>query len=236
MAPPMQQNEDAEAFLPKSEYHDEHYDEVHLTTVPKPRRNLMHTICYVLLGAAISFLAVGAVTKAGLLSRSPTIVDTGLATVPPGGSTAENGYWCGHTPEEARARNCHFDVILYSWIPEPCFNQEIQDEYVSRNESAWYRERGGKGGQVSKEVVAAGNEQLLWIDWASHMNHCKFLWKLTTVLLLDSSMGVPGTILAPEHIEHCINVLTGDEYVPMDSVTTRLMLDYSTCYDKKGLF
>jgi hypothetical protein len=33
-------------------------------------------------------------------------------------------YDCGHSPAEAVAKNCHFDMLAFAWVPIPCFDAE----------------------------------------------------------------------------------------------------------------
>lgn len=31
---------------------------------------------------------------------------------------------CGHSPAEAVAKKCHFDLLAFAWVPIPCFDAE----------------------------------------------------------------------------------------------------------------
>jgi hypothetical protein len=33
-------------------------------------------------------------------------------------------YDCGHSPAEAVAKNCHFDMLAFAWVPIPCYDAE----------------------------------------------------------------------------------------------------------------
>ena len=142
----------------------------------------------------------------------------------------ENGYWCGHSAEEARSRGCRFDLVLFSWVPPQCYDQGLEDMYTERQFEWWRNENGSDG--VSQEVAKQGTEEILWLNWDYHVWHCKHIWKMMTRVLRNSTLGIPGSLLEYEHTEHCINVLTGDEGYPLGEIGTLVTLNYSTCYTK----
>ena len=164
----------------------------------------------------------------------PVHLDLGLDdALPPGEEPVENGYWCGTTPEEAVKRGCQFDLILYSWVPPPCYDHELQVAYREERESEWYRNRGGEGGEmVPQERAALGIEEGLWLSWAYHDYHCQFVFRMMTRILQNTSMGIPGRLLEDYHTHHCIEVLKGIEKAPKVDISTLVSLNYSTCYSR----
>jgi hypothetical protein len=89
-----------------------------------------------------------------------------------GEDLAENGDTCGASPQEARDRGCKFDLVLYLWVPTPCYDEEIQIAYRKR-ESEWYRNRGGVGGEIiPQDRAALGIEERMWLSWDYHDYHC----------------------------------------------------------------
>jgi hypothetical protein len=78
---------------------------------------------------------------------------------------------CGHTPAEARARGCRFGVLNYAWVPEACYDAEIEEQF--RNYSDWeFWQFPDRTGWVSWDEAAKGEFDLLFIDW-----DCEFLFK-----------------------------------------------------------
>ncbi|KIX06365.1 uncharacterized protein Z518_04341 [Rhinocladiella mackenziei CBS 650.93] len=48
-----------------------------------------------------------------------------------------SGEWlsCGHSPHEAIARNCQFDIMAAVWLPPPCYNAEFAHEMAQATQS-----------------------------------------------------------------------------------------------------
>jgi hypothetical protein len=154
------------------------------------------------------------------------------APLQPGEDLVENGGTCGTSPQEARDWGCKFDLVLYSWVPAPCYDEEIQIAYRKR-ESEWYRNRGGVGGEkIPQDRAALGIEERMWLSWDYHDYHCQFIWKMMTRILRNTSMGVPGRLLEYHHTDHCIEVLKGIDPGPATDTSTHVSLNYSTCYSR----
>eukprot|EP00249_Psilotum_nudum_P027933 c36202_g1_i1 orf=1-456(+) len=47
---------------------------------------------------------------------------------------------CGTTPEEARSRGCIFEVTLSLWVPEECYDRELEEEYLQSKDLVYYRD------------------------------------------------------------------------------------------------
>ena len=225
-------------------------DNTQTNFVERPRKpTLLQYACLILIGIVIALTALSVAATLNLAAfqprhqghipidahnHEPLPVDLGLnPALKPGEDPVENGYWCGTTPEEARAKGCKFDIILYSWVPPPCYDHEIQVAYMENRESEWYRNRGGEGGEkIPQERAALGVEPGLWLSWAYHDYHCQYIWKMMTRILRNSSMGVAGRLLEYYHTDHCINVLKGIEKGPDVDISTLVSLNYSTCYSR----
>lgn len=89
---------------------------------------------------------------------------------------------CGESPETARARNCSFDLLSFSWLPQQCYDAELTSLFLERNWT-WYRTRTLENSvtpepiAVSQDVVAAGNETVLYVSYRYHIVHCIFMWR-----------------------------------------------------------
>lgn len=222
--------ESEETLLSKQEYQGEGYEQ------PQPRlsfwrrQNYVHTIVCLLAGSALSFLLLGATSK---VLYQPVSLDSenGLEMLRPADAVLENAYWCGHTPQEARAKGCVFDVVLYSWLAEPCFDAEMQEEFMERKENKWFAHPGEVRDAVPIETVMAG-ETTLWWDWATHVHHCKYVFKKMTRILQNRQLGIPGGLMLDWHTQHCLNILTGDDYRPADEVVVVVTANFSSCYNR----
>ena len=52
------------------------------------------------------------------------------------------GRWmdCGKTAAEARARNCHYEQMHRSWIPDACYFPEPSAEYRPFRDRQWFKD------------------------------------------------------------------------------------------------
>ena len=213
-------------------------DKDRLIIIKSSRRyGVLYTSICILVGMAFSLTILSVTSSIKLAGLQPVFISPEeLGLDPPlakGQDPVENGYWCGTTPAEARSRGCQFDIVLYSWVPAPCYDGPIQQQYLDENTQTWWLHRGAEGGQkVSQDLVALGEQPALWLSWAYHDYHCQFIWKMMTRILRNSSMGVPGRLLEYYHTDHCINVLKGTEATPPVDVSTKVSLNYSTCYSR----
>jgi hypothetical protein len=199
------------------------------------RYGLLYTSCCILAGMAFSLTVLSLTASIKMAALRPVSLYPGWelnAPLQPGEDPVENGYACGTSPQEARDRGCKFDLVLYSWVPAPCYDEEIQIAYRKR-ESEWYRNRGGVGGEkIPQDRAALGIEESMWLSWDYHDYHCQFIWKMMTRILRNTSMGVPGRLLEYHHTDHCIEVLKGIDPGPATDISTIVSLNYSTCYSR----
>lgn len=45
---------------------------------------------------------------------------------------------CGSTPEEAKAKGCHFDTISFCWLPSECYDSELVSTFESTRNWHYY--------------------------------------------------------------------------------------------------
>jgi hypothetical protein len=93
---------------------------------------------------------------------------------------------CGKTPEEARARGCRFQLWAYAWIPEPCYDAELDQEFLDmytreHKQQNWgyYRERNATtwDDDVPLSELLKGEGEGLWSTEGQHWWHCAFYQK-----------------------------------------------------------
>jgi hypothetical protein len=81
---------------------------------------------------------------------------------------------CGRSPAEARARGCRFGMLYYSWLPEECYDEQIEEEWKAFN--GWkYWLYPNRTGEVSWDEAATGEYDVLLVDWESKSSNSKLL-------------------------------------------------------------
>ena len=116
---------------------------------------------------------------------------------------------CGGLSPEEREQLCKFDIMSFSWLPPPCFDQELVDEFNAIKEWGYWEHKFGAGGRVSYEEANRGLRDL-FVSWDHHKHHCFFMVKklhraVVSGRPVDSYVGNYG------HTKHCEKMLFSNE-------------------------
>ena len=60
---------------------------------------------------------------------------------------------CGDSPEEARSRGCHFDVIFFCWLAPECYDAELSTKFDNANVLEWYLD--------SNQTIPLSHDQII---------------------------------------------------------------------------
>lgn len=108
---------------------------------------------------------------------------------------------CGHSPEEARAKGCVYDVMMQDWVPEPCYDGPLTEKYLKQGNYTWYGDGQGET-TISDELMAKGEHGRAWMSTAYHKDHCVFSW-LKIVRALRNKRPLSQELLSYDHVMHC---------------------------------
>lgn len=114
---------------------------------------------------------------------------------------------CGFSIEEAKQRNCHFDIMGIAWVPSQCYHEEISEEYLANGKGSfrWYSD-GDAQNEVSLESMRLGQHKNIWTSNEFHSQHCAYVWRLQS-LALSNQQPVTRSELSYNHTLHCIHHL-----------------------------
>lgn len=118
---------------------------------------------------------------------------------------------CGASPSEARSqdKNCVFDLMLSTWIPRDCYNEEMMNSYLlSGNHTYWYDKDMTQ--KMPEEEARRGEYKTLWTDAEFHLRHCVYLMDMQ---LQSYKTGRPIElgIYEHEHTQHCVGLVRGHD-------------------------
>ncbi|KAJ5163604.1 uncharacterized protein N7500_005434 [Penicillium coprophilum] len=137
---------------------------------------------------------------------------------------------CGNTPAEAKARNCHFDIITFCWLPHRCYDEELSKSFEELVDWKWYLDR-NKTQPVPKTDALQGELDGLYVSWEYHVQHCVYMWQKMHRALLGPGKKAIDTYISPySHTEHCGKMLLtrGDGYALSD-INTRIRVKFPDC-------
>ena len=111
---------------------------------------------------------------------------------------------CGLSPIEARARNCHFDSMLYAWIPDECFHPEPLDEYKPFEDRIWYTDVNLSQPMTKAELeeLSAGNVPIAYTH-TYHHEHCLYAMRKLTMATEKRWLLIDGKSADVHHATHC---------------------------------
>jgi len=112
---------------------------------------------------------------------------------------------CGNSTSEAKANGCRFDVMMHSWVPQECYDEELSEEYIQANEFKFFSDPKARV-EVPMEVVRLGEFTELYTGLSHHVLHCTYIWRL---LMLSATQERPFDSLSSseDHTGHCGAIL-----------------------------
>ncbi|KAK0120160.1 hypothetical protein ONS95_011566 [Cadophora gregata] len=130
-----------------------------------------------------------------------------------------------------KARGCTFDLLVPGWIPNPCFDKELNSEYVGPglHDYGWFTTEESTE-RIPQEVVNEGQLADVWTTWDMHIAHCEYTLKGMGRVLTNPNLGVHERHLDEEHVYHCVDVLAHRDKTPLNRTQTHIMYKDVACY------
>jgi hypothetical protein len=111
---------------------------------------------------------------------------------------------CGHSPEEARARGCHYEAMQRSWIPDACYFPEPGEEYRPFRDRQWFLD-GDLTQPATEEVLTrleSGDERLAFAEYF-HDEHCVYAWRKLHLAIQMRKSYIDSKTFDMHHTTHC---------------------------------
>lgn len=113
---------------------------------------------------------------------------------------------CGTSPAEARARGCFFEMTLSLWVPEECYDRELEAEYLNEPGLVYYRDLNFTQ-EVPFDEVKRGEVYAWFVPWQHHIRHCAYSFRKFHRASARNSK-LDGYLLNYNHTMHCIMMMT----------------------------
>jgi hypothetical protein len=107
---------------------------------------------------------------------------------------------CGHSPAEARDNGCVYDVMMQDWVPEPCYDSTLTENYLKMKNYTWYADSNGT--VMSDEQMRKGEHGEAWMSGEYHKDHCIFAWE-KLIRAMRNNWPLSQELVSYDHVLHC---------------------------------
>ncbi|CCU74671.1 unnamed protein product [Blumeria hordei] len=134
---------------------------------------------------------------------------------------------CGNSTTEAKALGCQYDVLLNSWVPEPCLERDFVDEYL--DDDSWTAYRDEALTQPIPTIEEMSEIELYYTSLRDHMNHCAMMWKRQFWVLYKEKPAIDTMSASPRHTDHCALFLADSRDVNLTQ-STKVDRSFAGCW------
>ena len=135
---------------------------------------------------------------------------------------------CGNSPEDAKALDCHYSIVLHSWLPKSCLTSEdAQDAIDMYKDRTWPYETSA-GQNLTIDELGAGDYGHFTTTFDWHVTHCMYVWKRLHRILLDPTQELDSYTANYHHTSHCVKMIGGHPEGMKDS-GTKIFVKYPKC-------
>lgn len=171
-------------------------------------------VLIVALIAAIFSIATAASTE---LSASPKTAAASFKQFPI--KTDELGDYIEcptESPEAAQKAGCTFDVLLYGWLPDACFDADMYRDITAGADYGFYLDREGQRPVAMAELMKGDYVQYpeAYVSVEEHWQHCTYMLNSSLRFRAKEPPTALNLHLDQHHIGHCLKFL-------LDPATTR---------------
>ena len=155
--------------------------------------------------SAAAAVASTTLTSATLTSETPTptpiVDDDSVKTVDDSKPPEAEIQNCGHTPDEARAKGCIFDVMMQLWTPADCFDEVLSNRFLDVGNWTWYADPGATR-IYSLEEMRRGEHSAVFVAQDYHVTHCIYAWE-KLVRAMRNQEPLITELISYDHVIHC---------------------------------
>jgi hypothetical protein len=174
----------------------------------RPQRSAILTTCQVAALALLFFL----------IGKFAAITITNNAHTP----TPQH---CGQTITEAKARDCIFNPMTYSWEPRLC-HDELTAEFLKVKDWQWYLESKSQR-EVDRDLVLGGTYEMLYVTWDYRRHQCVFAWRKLHKAAMEGKQ--PDSYTTDWSRNMWCEEMLARRNVPLNSTDTVVRQGFSTC-------
>lgn len=133
-------------------------------------------------------------------------------------------YDCGSSPEEARAKDCQFDMLGFAWVPKQCYDAELANSWDTYHEFEFYYDNEHTR-RISVEELKKGINHYIFTTGRYHRSHCVYAWQTLQRAVKGGYHLSDNKTLSLNHYDHCSFYLININ----DTFQARFQMDYLYC-------
>jgi hypothetical protein len=112
---------------------------------------------------------------------------------------------CGNSTQEARQAGCQYDILMNSWVPAPCIDEEFVQDY--KDDGSWAAFSDEEMTQHFTDVDELSHREFYYTSVRDHINQCAVMWKKQYAVLFDSYKAFDTIVASPVHTNSCAEFL-----------------------------
>lgn len=116
--------------------------------------------------------------------------------------------------------------MSFTWMQPACADAELTAEFLRLREWSWWADADGAE-EVSRDEVALGSHEELFVSWEYQLEQCVYLWKKMQRAVLKKAP-LDSYTLDAEHTAQCAEMLL-DRQGPVEETKTVVVAKYTTC-------
>ena len=143
------------------------------------------------------------------------------------GRTAPRITSCGRTSEEAIARGCVMEPMVYGWMPPHCHYQEVSQKNSPFEDWQWYADE-NMTTLLSTDQLWRGEILTIWNNVHNyHTQHCLFLYRKLAYGVENGVEWLDKKTTNWAHADHCVGQLSNGKEA--DDASTHVILGMYEC-------
>lgn len=139
---------------------------------------------------------------------------------------------CGNSTAEARSLGCKFDSLSFLWVPEQCYDAEMDQAYQKAVNWHGYNDAEGKE-KLDLEQMSERVEPFKYYTTArEHTVHCAYVWQKQHRGYLKGGFYLDDNSASFHHTRHCSEVLIESAEMDPEKLarfTTETTVGFSSC-------
>jgi hypothetical protein len=84
---------------------------------------------------------------------------------------------CGNSPVEALQNDCVYDFIAGAFVPNACFDAELEDEFLKLKDWHFYGDENAQQELSIESIKLNGGTEPMFVSVEYHWIHCTYTWR-----------------------------------------------------------